>query len=170
MNQLTLEWIESSQNKSYTFEHSSTNHHPGTLKLGRDPSQCDLIFQDQTISGLQAEILFDPSSSEFRLRNLRPSNPPRVDGNPLTGEITLKVGTQIYLGRLRLTVTAITIASSTPQTILFNPAPPKPEPPQNPTFGLKCPKCLQISTYNYLDLGCPWCGTSLAAAVSVIMP
>lgn len=41
----------------------------------------------------------------------------------------------------------------------------------NQIYGLRCPnsKCDRISPYEQLDLGCPWCGTSLAAAESVLM-
>ncbi len=41
----------------------------------------------------------------------------------------------------------------------------------NQVYGLRCPnaKCDRISPYERLDLGCPWCGTSLAAAESVLM-
>jgi predicted component of type VI protein secretion system len=37
------------------------------------------------------------------------------------------------------------------------------------SYGLECPNCHRVSSTEYLQVGCPWCGTSLAAAVSVLM-
>ncbi|MBD2354336.1 FHA domain-containing protein [Tolypothrix sp. FACHB-123] len=46
-------------------------------------------------------------------------------------------------------------------------------PPVSPTpqgvYGLECPKCHKVSPPENLQVGCPWCGTSLAAAVSVLV-
>lgn len=36
-------------------------------------------------------------------------------------------------------------------------------------YGLQCPQCDRVSSYEQLNIGCPWCGTSLAAAVSVVL-
>jgi hypothetical protein len=58
------------------------------------------------------------------------------------------------------------------------PAPPQPghqhqhqhqQPPAAQASGLECPRCQKVSDYSYLEIGCPWCGTSLAAAVSVLV-
>ncbi|NJM72664.1 MAG: FHA domain-containing protein [Scytonema sp. RU_4_4] len=46
--------------------------------------------------------------------------------------------------------------------------PPAP-PVQQGVYGLKCPKCQRISSPESLQVGCPWCGTSLAAAISVLV-
>lgn len=168
MNQLTLEWIEAGQQKTYIITDNATGKHPGTIRLGRDPYLCDLVFSEPTVSGLQAEIFFDRNLQEFRLRSLRPSNPPRIDGQPLaTGEMPLKPQSQIYLGRLRLMVSAIHLAPiPAPQTQLLEPR--NLTQPES-SYGLQCPKCQRISSYEHLDLGCPWCGTSLAGAVSVVL-
>lgn len=37
------------------------------------------------------------------------------------------------------------------------------------SYGLQCPKCDRVSSYEQLEIGCAWCGTSLAAAQSVLM-
>jgi FHA domain len=37
-------------------------------------------------------------------------------------------------------------------------------------IGLQCPKCYRVSSIEHLQVGCPWCGTSLAAAASVLIP
>ncbi|MFM6005265.1 MAG: FHA domain-containing protein, partial [Sphaerospermopsis kisseleviana] len=34
---------------------------------------------------------------------------------------------------------------------------------------LDCPKCHKVSPTENLQIGCPWCGTSFAAAVSVLI-
>ena len=46
-----------------------------------------------------------------------------------------------------------------------------PVPPVVPqgVYGLECPKCHKVSPPENLQVGCPWCGTSLAAAVSVLV-
>lgn len=41
---------------------------------------------------------------------------------------------------------------------------------QQGAYGLQCPKCRKVSSVEHLQVGCPWCGTSLAAAVSVLVP
>ncbi|GAB1545410.1 hypothetical protein NUACC21_80860 [Scytonema sp. NUACC21] len=46
-----------------------------------------------------------------------------------------------------------------------------PTPPvQQGSYGLECPKCHKVSSLEHLQVGCPWCGTSLAAAASVLVP
>jgi pSer/pThr/pTyr-binding forkhead associated (FHA) protein len=45
-----------------------------------------------------------------------------------------------------------------------------PVPPTPPgVYGLECHKCHKVSPPENLQVGCPWCGTSLAAAVSVLV-
>ncbi|NJO40703.1 MAG: FHA domain-containing protein [Cyanobacteria bacterium CRU_2_1] len=41
-------------------------------------------------------------------------------------------------------------------------------PPVDLPYGLQCPKCHRVSSYEYLERGCAWCGTSLASAQSVL--
>jgi ssDNA-binding Zn-finger/Zn-ribbon topoisomerase 1 len=40
---------------------------------------------------------------------------------------------------------------------------------KSPVYGLECPKCHKVSPAENIQVGCPWCGTSLAAAVSVLV-
>jgi predicted component of type VI protein secretion system len=57
------------------------------------------------------------------------------------------------------------------------PQPRSPQPQPNPvaqpvvnlSYGLQCPKCHRVSPYEHLEVGCAWCGTSLAAAPSVLL-
>jgi len=136
-------------------------------------------MSDLTVSGLHVEIFFNEQQKCFYIRNLRPSNPPIIDGQQLlNGEVALSQGSTIYLGQLQLTVTTVVIPSisSVPPTILTHQlASSVTQPPQLPaaqtqkSYGLMCAKCHQISPYEQLDFGCPWCGTSLAAAVSALI-
>ncbi|MEC4982529.1 MAG: FHA domain-containing protein [Oscillatoria sp. PMC 1068.18] len=38
-----------------------------------------------------------------------------------------------------------------------------------PKYELQCPCCRRTSPYENIDFGCNWCGTSLAAAISVLI-
>lgn len=193
MNQLTLEWVEADRPQTQIITDQQPSKNPGTVRIGRDPMRCDLVLQHPTVSGLHVEIFFDPQQHQFLIRNLRDSNPPVVGQQRLTqGVAPLQPGINIYLGQVALTVKAI--ATSVPQTVLVSPsvATPTPEPAASsaapeatpdvtpkaasdtaPTpahaYGLLCPKCHQVSPYEQLQAGCPWCGMSLAAAASILM-
>ena len=94
----------------------------------------------------------------------------------IKGEISLSEGSIIYLGQQQLQVTAISV-DSIPATIIVQPPlqpvhhqQKKSIPTQpNPVYALECPKCHKMSPPENLQIGCPWCGTSLAAAVSVLL-
>lgn len=176
MNQLTLEWEEAGQTRTQTVLEGQLSKNPGTVRIGRDRNQCDLVLTHPTVSGIHAEIFFNPQLQEFRVRNLRESNPPVVDGKILKQgeEAPLRSDSHIYLGQMELKVISVSVvAMNFPPTVLLPPLE-KAVLPQSSTapleYGLKCSRCGRISPYLQLDLGCPWCGTSLAAAVSVVMP
>ncbi|MFB2879196.1 FHA domain-containing protein [Floridanema aerugineum] len=168
MNEITLEWQETSQLRKAIIGDRQLSKHPGTVRLGRDPLQCDIVLTHPTVSGLHVEIFFNQNCNCFQVRNLRQSNPPMVDGkNLIQGEMSLSQGSTICLGQIEIKVVAVTLAgSSVPATILI---PPNSGNWANQVYGLKCPKCDRISPFEQLDLGCPWCGTSLAAASSVLI-
>ncbi len=183
MNQLTMEWAEQGQTKSFTMTDQLPTKEPGRLRLGRDPLRCDLVLSHPTVSGLHVEIFYDSQQCLFCLRNLRSTNPPLVNQHPLVeGSVPLLQGTQVMLGQLAVRVVAIAIDRVAP-TVLMPPAPkPSPSPraqvssssptsPGNPprTYGLKCPRCGKVSPYEHLRQGCRWCGASLAAAATVLM-
>ncbi|NJN57175.1 MAG: FHA domain-containing protein [Leptolyngbyaceae cyanobacterium SL_5_9] len=179
MNQLTLQWVEAGQVKTYTVADQQQSGKPsGSTRIGRDPVRCNLVLTHPTVSGLHVEIFYDPQRGGFYLRNLRDSNPPVVDRQKLTeGDVMLRQGTSIYLGQVELQVTAI--ATRVANTVVVPPPVATTAPAllvEEPTasqagsaYGLRCPRCHQISPYERLSLGCPWCGTSLAAAISVLM-
>ncbi|KAF3890434.1 molecular chaperone DnaK [Tolypothrix bouteillei VB521301] len=113
VNQLTLEWLEVGQVKNTIIRDQQQSKNPGTVRIGRDPVQCDLVFSDLTVSGLHVEIFFNQQVGQFYVRNLRQTNPPIVDGKALpTGEIALSQGSNLQLGQINLRVTAITLEQS----------------------------------------------------------
>jgi len=121
MQQLTLEWAIANQNLSQTLLLDQSTKTPGVIRVGRDASRCDVILNhpdpsiEKTVSGLHIEIFFNPTTNTFYLRNLtRDRQPPKqpnpvvVDGQKvITEEVPLRVGSQIRLGRMTLTVRAI---------------------------------------------------------------
>ncbi|MBC1238356.1 MULTISPECIES: FHA domain-containing protein [Nostoc] len=191
MNALTLQWHDAGKEQTQNIHEQQPSKNPGTIRIGRDPLRCDIVLSNPTVSGLHIEIFFHPQQQRFYVRNLRSQNPPLVDGRQLIqGEMPLSEGTNIILGQIQLKVTSIS-TDNIPATILIPPQPPvaNPHSPVNiahhhhhhhhqhlPTpstppgvYGLKCPKCQKVSPPENLQIGCPWCGTSLAAAVSVLV-
>jgi pSer/pThr/pTyr-binding forkhead associated (FHA) protein len=211
MNALTLQWYDAGQNRTQQIYEQQPSKNPGTIRIGRDPLQCDIVLTNPTVSGLHVEVFFNSQQQSFYIRNLRSQNPPLVDGQPLPqGEKPLNQGSVFYLGQVQLQVNAVNI-NTIPPTVI-NPAqphqnpqvtPPRqqqppihknrqvtaPIPPQPPihqhhhtppspvhnhppalgNYGLECPKCHKVSPIENLQIGCHWCGTSLAAAVSVLV-
>ncbi|WP_414544450.1 FHA domain-containing protein [Nostoc sp. CCY0012] len=186
MNALTLQWHDAGQDKIQNIYEQQPSKNPSTFRIGRDPLRCDIVLSNPTVSGLHVEIFFHPQQQRFYIRNLRSPNPPLVDGQQLVqGEMPLHEGSIVYLGQAQLQVTKVAI-SHIAATILIPPQPqvthshpqqlpvqPRhhhhpPVPPQG-TYGLECPKCHKVSSAENLQIGCPWCGTSLAAAASVLV-
>ncbi|MEG3863498.1 FHA domain-containing protein [Microcoleus sp. herbarium12] len=172
-NQLTLAWTEAGVHQTRTIQYGQPTKNPGTLRLGRDPAKCDLVFSDSSVSGLHVEIFFNRELQEYAVRNLRPSNPPLVDGKIIAqGEAKLSSGSRIHLGQVEIEVVEVSAgALAIPLTVLLSaPAAQSSSQPTQPSaYGLQCPKCSRISPYAQLSAGCPWCGTSLAAAASVVL-
>lgn len=169
MNEIIINWQEAGQIKRETIRDNQPSKHPGTIRLGRDPLQCDIVLNDPTVSGLHVEIFFNTQYQSFALHNLRDINPPIVDGRQLNyGQAFLSTGSTIWLGQLELVVTAVSLHTSyhpiAPTQLVASQSVATPE-----SYGLQCPSCGKISPYERLDWGCQWCGTSLAAAASVLM-
>lgn len=175
MHELTLTWTENRQVRTQTIRDQQPSKNPGTVRIGRDPARCDIVLTEPTVSGLHVEIFFNPQQKCFYLRNLRHTNPPMVDGkNIIQGEVPLREGSVIYLGQMGIKVLGVTVSTlGVAPTVLMPPQqykiPNQPPSPVPAIYGLQCPKCDRISPYSRLDLGCPWCGTSLAAAVSALI-
>lgn len=244
MNRLVLEWVENnagiSQNRRETFTDTNPTRNPGTFRIGRDPQQCDLLINNNTVSRLHVEIYCDSQQQSFFLRNLAPNNVPVVNGQRVERQqVPLTPGSIISLGQVTFNVTDVFIEPQIERTLVVEPQiqpqrvpsrpgvgsahpaaqqwggnqqpgqyyPPHPvaqpyQPPHNPYHpqhqhlyeqhqhhpqhqnayqtpqppqpqgvpGLECPRCHKVSDYSHLDIGCPWCGTSLGAAVSILVP
>jgi predicted component of type VI protein secretion system len=198
MNQLTLEWVEAGQVKTKTISDQQSSKHPGTFRIGRDPAKCDLVMTHPTVSKLHVEIFFIAEQRAFYLRNLRETNPPLVDQKRLThGVMSLHQGATIVLGDLEIRVKTVRVLPTlaptfvTPQHPIAAQHPiavqhpiaaqhpiqassqaafqPVASPSATLPYGLECPKCHHVSSYEHLETGCAWCGTSLAAAQSVLL-
>jgi hypothetical protein len=173
MNALTLQWHDTGQDKTQNIYEQQPSKNLGTVRIGRDPLRCDIVLSHPTVSGLHVEIFFHHQQQRFYIRNLRSQNPPLINGRQLVqGEMPLTEGTSISLGQIQLNVTSIS-TGSIPATILLPPQPVHVHHHQPLTppgvYGLKCPKCHKVSPGENLQIGCRWCGTSLAAAVSVLV-
>lgn len=158
MNELTLQWREKDQFKIQAIGDQYPSREPGVVRLGRDPARCDIVLQERSVSGLHVELFWQ--HNQFYIRNLRASNPPLVDQTPLPkGERPLHQGSKICLGRIELTVTEISVPAA-------------PSSAEQASYGIRCPNadCGQVLPYTPASLqqGCPHCGSSLAAGVTVV--
>ena len=188
MNSLTLQWRDAAQEKTQIIYEQQPSKNPGTVRIGRDPQKCDIVLSHPTVSGLHVEIFFNSEQKRFHIRTLREKNPPLVDGKQLfRGDTSLNQGSILCLGQMELKVISITIpeVNSFPATILEPPKPGKNSQPVTPavssksssstapllkgSYGLQCPNCHKVSSIEHIQVGCPWCGTSLAAAMSVLV-
>ncbi|MEA5571882.1 FHA domain-containing protein [Calothrix sp. UHCC 0171] len=177
MSALILKWYDAGQEKTQTIYEQQPSKNPGTVRIGRDPLRCDIVLSHPTVSGLHVEIFFNPQQQRFLIRNLREQNPPVVDGKRLKrGEKPLNQGSVILLGQAHIQVAGV----STIEATVLSPPPEKleqavhlppvaPQPAYKPAYGLECPRCHRVSPIEHLELGCKWCGTSLAAAASVLV-
>jgi Inner membrane component of T3SS, cytoplasmic domain len=190
MRELTLSWIEAGQPKT-AIVRDGNGKHSGTFWLGRHPDECDILLNDPSVSRLHVEIFFDPIRNGFYLRKLPQGRlDPVVDGRSIqVGEAELKLGSQISLGATAIAVTAISVpVAPIAETVIVspgqNPLPLHASPaassrnsPQDWQYKLICPNSncpnpdpQKAIGYEHLNLGCPWCGYSLAAAQSVLLP
>lgn len=163
MSELTLQWSEAGQIKTYRIVEGQPTKVAGVFRIGRDPSQCDLVLPERSVSGLHVEIFFRSDYHQVSIRNLRFRNPPLIDDYQLiNGEALMHLGSRLTLGRVELLVQSLTFS---------HPSAGAPLPASS--YGLKCPNpnCGKVSAYSQeiLQQGCPWCGFSLAAANSVVI-
>jgi predicted component of type VI protein secretion system len=171
MQQLTLEWTTADQNLSQTVSLQHPTKTPGSIRVGRDATFCDVVIQhpdpsiEKTVSGLHIEIFFNSETNRFYLRNLtRDRQPPKrpnpviVDGQKVvTEEVPLQVGSQIRLGRMALRVKAI-------ETKLME------EPvAQTPRYQRVCgnPRTPHYHPLTYNKLNCEICGYVMLGATLV---
>ncbi|MEB3214840.1 MAG: FHA domain-containing serine/threonine-protein kinase [Nostocales cyanobacterium 94392] len=111
--ELTLEWQEANETKTYKITNNQLSKIPGKFRIGRDPQDCDIILSEPTVSALHVEIFFNQQKEKFYLRNLRQKNPPILDGQLLlAGEMPLSISSVIRLGQQNLRVKEITSQQS----------------------------------------------------------
>lgn len=167
MSELTLQWSELGQTKTLILRDQQPSKQLGKIRLGRDPALCDIVFQERSVSGLHVEIFFQPQAQQFFIRNLRLQNPPLVDGTLLKqGDLPVRAGSRIKLGRVDLNITAMAI---TP--VSTSPTFPKSGPPSTAAYGLQCPQCDHVAAYsnNAIKQDCPMCGHSMATSNTVFI-
>ncbi|NJK29622.1 MAG: FHA domain-containing protein [Acaryochloris sp. SU_5_25] len=118
MTELILEWVEEGRSRSERIQPNQPSKNSGTTRLGRDPQRCDIVFTDNSVSGIQAEIFYHAGYQAFYLRSLRDTNPPIVNGQPITtGEVPLSSGNTITLGRIVLNARVSTSGGLPPTEI-----------------------------------------------------
>ncbi|PSB56299.1 serine/threonine protein kinase, partial [filamentous cyanobacterium CCP1] len=80
IHEMTLQWVEGGQAHSQVIYPNQPSCHLGSIRIGRDPTRCDIVLSDITVSGLHVEIFFNAQDRSFYVRNLRETNPPLVNG------------------------------------------------------------------------------------------
>lgn len=125
MTELTLEWVEGGVSRSEQIQPNQPSKNPGTVRIGRDPQKCDVVLSDSSVSGLQAEVYCHVGSQVFYLRSLRDTNPPIVNGQPITtGEVPLGTASTVSLGRVVLKARVSAGAGGIPPTEVNQPGVP----------------------------------------------
>ena len=193
MQEIIISWQEKGLTKTETIKEIQPSKNPGIVRLGREPSDCDITFSDLSISRLHVEIFYNNQHNKFYLRNLKANNPPMVDNQLVVkdAEVALNHNSLMCLGQTKIKViynkTLTSPRTSQPtiaSTVLRSTPIPQPsivpvtqQPEPGPTH-LVCPNpnCtnpdpqrlvpIQMNNVGY----CPWCGTSLADAGSFIFP
>ncbi|WP_448380748.1 PrsW family glutamic-type intramembrane protease [Gloeomargarita sp.] len=103
---IVLEWQENQRTHRRQLQIRDPSQ---VIRLGRDPSLCDVVFTDPTVSGLQAEIASDGQG--VYLRCLRETNPPWVDGKRMGATpVPLRPGSVVRLGRTEVRVVSVGVA------------------------------------------------------------
>lgn len=65
LHELTLEWFEDQQHKTQTILENQQTKNLGTFRIGRDPTVCDRVLSEPTVSRLHVEIFLILSKSVF---------------------------------------------------------------------------------------------------------
>ena len=192
MNEIIISWQEKDLTKTKTIRELQPSKNPGTVRLGREPSNCDIIFDDPSISRVHVEIFYNNQYDKFYLRNLKSNNPPIVDNELVVkpAEVVLNNNSVICLGQTKIKViyntnnilTAPTILQPTnsdngtvlspPDTSQLQGSITQPRISMVGVNYLVCPNpnCRKLVSIERLNIGCSWCGTSLADAGSIILP
>ena len=110
IRELTINWLEGGEQKKQIIREGQPSKNPSTFRIGRNPSLCDLVLADATVSALQAEIFFQSQQDSFFIRSLRETNPLIVNGQSLpVGEVPINQESTFRLGQVDFKVTEITV-------------------------------------------------------------
>jgi hypothetical protein len=177
MYQLTLEWFVVNQGVSQTLSSQDNTKVPGSIRIGRDNARCDVVLKhpdpsiEKTVSGLHAEIFFEPRMNCFCIRNLTRDRQPPVQPNPIVvdgqklimQEMPLHVGSQIKLGKMTLIARAIEISAAEAQPIVN-------AQPIDPRYALKCGNVREPHFWplDYQKLTCETCGRAILGATLIL--
>ena len=104
MNEIIISWQEKELTKTKTIRELQPSKNPGTVRLGREPSNCDIIFDDPSISRVHVEIFYNNQYDKFYLRNLKSNNPPievNMSAELNSASCTLKDPGKILLNPLK---------------------------------------------------------------------
>jgi len=161
---LTLEWSDGERQISQSISSEQTTKQQGTIRIGRDERQCDVVLNDSTItvSRLHVEIFYEATQNTLLLRNLTQNrqqpNPVVVDQQKIIQQETpLKVGSHIKLGKRSLKVKQIKLPHKQSQ-----------QPSHQEVYGVQCPNG-HILSQNYLGDFCPHCGNAVQASETVLI-
>ena len=128
MTELLLEWIEAGVSRSERIQPNQPSKNPGTVRIGRDPQKCDIVLADSSVSGLQAEVYYHVGSQVFYVRSLRDTNPPTINGQPITnGEVPIGSASTLNLGRVVLNARVSNAPGGVPPTEVNPPGAPATE-------------------------------------------
>lgn len=127
IHEMTLQWVEGGQAHSQVIYPNQPSCHLGSIRIGRDPTRCDIVLSDITVSGLHVEIFFNAQDRSFYVRNLRETNPPLVNGQLLPyGDRQLGQGSTLRLGNIDLHVSMIVLRQYPPGHSPLTPRQPTP--------------------------------------------
>ncbi|NJR17179.1 MAG: FHA domain-containing protein [Calothrix sp. CSU_2_0] len=119
MHKITLEWQEDNQNVSRTISSEYQTKTPRVIRIGRDPSQCDVIIQDSTnrVSRLHAEIFFNLDENSFYIRNVTLNqgqpNVILINNQPVVEDEILAINNEIKLRDFPIKIVNIEVEQST---------------------------------------------------------
>ena len=104
MSKIILAWEEYGEKYSQIINlNDPNNKKPGAILIGRDPNLCDIVLKCPRVSRLHAEISIGQQKHDFKIQNLRETNPILVDGQKLIrGYLDLSRRTTLILGEVKL--------------------------------------------------------------------
>jgi pSer/pThr/pTyr-binding forkhead associated (FHA) protein len=160
MYKISLEWFDGNRTHTRTILAEDKTKENGLITIGRDENQCDIFFpiSETTVSRSHAAIFYDGKQKKLFVKNLTKNkttpNPVIVDGKSVILEAApLKIGSIIKLGKLSINVTQIEFTATGTEQV----------------YGVRCING-HLLPYDHIGDFCPYCGVSLQASETVLMP